>query len=119
MLDLMLCGRVREVAKEVDDVCARDGRLRDHVLLAAKMAITPPGLGTPTADWIRLGHPESSFQLVTDWLGEGGMGFIQPLWPGPSDTSVLPATDDMADPDGSDDGSYLGLFASLIAETGH
>jgi hypothetical protein len=105
--------------RQMDNGYSKNVRAYRRNLMAAKMAITPPGLGTPTADWIRLGHPESSFQLVTDWLGEGGLGFIQPLWPGPSDTSVLPATDDMADPDGSDDGSYLGLFASLIAETGH
>jgi hypothetical protein len=43
---------------------------------------------------------------------------IQPLWPGPSDTSVLPATDDMADPDGSDGATFLGLLGSLIAESG-
>jgi hypothetical protein len=105
--------------RQMDNGYSKKVRAYRRNLMAAKMAITPPGLGTPTADWIRLGHPESAFQLVTDWLGEGGLGFIQPLWPGPSDTSVLPATDDMADPDGSDDGSYLGLFASLIAETGH
>jgi len=105
--------------RQMDNGYSKKVRAYRRNLMAAKMAITPPGLGTPTADWIRLGHPESAFQLVTDWLGEGGLGFIQPLWPGPSDTSVLPATDDMADPDGSDDGSYLLLFASLIAETGH
>jgi hypothetical protein len=88
-------------------------------LMAAKMAIAAPGASTPSADWLRLGQPESAFQLVTAWLSQGGLGFIQPLWTGPADTSVLPATDDMADPNGADDGTYLGLFASLLAEAGH
>lgn len=105
--------------RQMDNGYSKNIRTYRRNLMAAKMAIIAPGLGTPTADWIRLGHTESAFQLVMDWLSKGGLGFIQPLWPGPSDTSVLPATDDMADPDGSDDGTYLGLFASLIAETGH
>jgi hypothetical protein len=90
-----------------------------RALMAAKMAIPAPGADTPSADWMRLGHPESAFQLVVDWLAEGGLGYIQPLWPGPLDTSVLPATDDMADPDGSDGTTFVGLFAGLIAEAGH
>jgi hypothetical protein len=40
------------------------------------------------------------------------------LWPGPSDTTVLPAADDMADPDGCHGATFLGLLASLIAEAG-
>ncbi len=88
-------------------------------LMAAKMAVQPPGASPPSADFLRLGHPASAFALVTDWLAAGGLGQIQPLWPGPADTSVLPATHDMADPDGSDGSTFLGLFASLIAEAGH
>ena len=67
---------------------------------------------------MRLALPQSAFALVTDWLAQGGLGQIQPLWPGPSDTTVLPATGDMADPDGSNGATFLGLFASLIAEAG-
>jgi hypothetical protein len=55
---------------------------------------------------------------VSDRLSAGGLGLIQPLWPGPSDTTVLPATDDMADPDGSNGSAFIALFASLIAELG-
>jgi hypothetical protein len=87
-------------------------------LQAAKMAIAPPGTGSPSAEWLRLGSPSSAFELVADWLEEGGLGAITPLWPGPSDTSVLPATDDMADPDGSNGATFLGLLGSLIAESG-
>lgn len=84
----------------------------------ARMAVPDPGTAAPSADWLRLGSPESAFQLVRDWLNQGGLGQIQPLWPGPADTRVLPATADMADPDGSDGTTFLGLFASLIAEAG-
>jgi len=105
--------------RQMDNGYSKNVRAYRRNLMAAKMAIPAPGTAAPSADWLRLGHPESAFQLVTDWLSEGGLGQIQPLWPGPSDNSVLPATDDMADPDGSDDGTYLGLFASLIVETGH
>ena len=51
-------------------------------------------------------------------LSAGGLGLIKPLWPGPSDTTVIPATNDMADPDGSNGSAFIALFASLIAELG-
>jgi hypothetical protein len=90
-----------------------------RALMATKMAIPAPGAASPSADWLRLGHPQSAFELVTDWLSQGGLGRIQPLWAEPSDTTVLPATDDMADPDGSNGSTFIGLFASLIAEAGN
>lgn len=105
--------------RQMDNGYSKNVRTCRRTLMAAKMAIPAPGPTSASADWLRLGHPESAFQLVTDWLAEGGLGLIQPLWPGPSDTSVLPATDDMADPDGSDGTTFIGLFASLIAEAGH
>ena len=105
--------------RQMNDGYSENVRAYRRTLMAAKMAIPAPGADTPSADWLRLGHPESAFQLVVDWLAEGGLGYIQPLWPGPLDTSVLPATDDMADPDGSDGATFIGLFASLIAEAGH
>ena len=105
--------------RQLDNGYSKNVRAYRRALMAAKMAIPAPGANSLSADWLRLGHPEPAFQLVTDWLAEGGLGQIQPLWPGPSDTSVLPATDDMADPDGSDGTTFIGLFASLIAEAGH
>ncbi len=87
-------------------------------LMAAKLGVAAPN-GTPaSAEWISLGHPASSFELVKRWLGEGGLGRIQPLWPGPLDTTILPATDDIADPDGSNGASFVTAFASLLAEAG-
>jgi hypothetical protein len=89
-----------------------------RALMAAKMNIAPPVGPTPSGEWVRLGRPESSFALVADLLAEGGLGNILPLWPGPSDSSVLPATANMADPDGSDGSTFEATFASLIAEAG-
>lgn len=86
--------------------------------MAAKLAIPDPGTGSPTADWLRLGHGESAFQLVSDWLAEGGLGAIVPFWPGPADTSVLSASDATANPDGTDPANFVTLFANLIGEVG-
>lgn len=102
--------------RQMDNGYSKNVRAFRRALMAAKMAIPTPAAGAPAADWLRLGHPVSAFELVTDWLNEGGLGQIQPLWPGPSDSSVLRATDDMADPDGSDGATFIGLFASLIVE---
>ena len=104
--------------RQMDNGYSRNVRAFRRALMAAKMAIAAPGAASPSADWMRLGHPLSAFQLVPDWLAQGGLGRIQPLWPGPSDTTVLPATDDMADPDGSNGATFISLFASLIAEAG-
>ena len=104
--------------RQMDRGYSRGVRAYRHALIAAKMGITAPAAQSPSAEWLRLAQPQSAFAMVTDWLAQGGLGRIQPLWPGPSDTTVLPATDDMADPDGSNGATFLGLFASLIAETG-
>ena len=84
--------------RQMDNGYSKNVRSYRRNLMAAKMAIPSPGANSPTADWLRLGHPDSAFELVSDWLSEGGLGQIQSLWPGPSDTTVLPATDDMAIP---------------------
>jgi hypothetical protein len=104
--------------RQMDNGYSKNVRAHRRTLMAAKMAIPSPAANSPSADWLRLGHPASAFELVSDWLSEGGLGQVQPLWPGPSDTTVLAATDDMADPDGSNGATFLGLFASLIAEAG-
>lgn len=104
--------------RQLENGYAKKVRAYRRSLMAAKLAIPAPGAGAPSADWLRLGQPRSAFELVTDWLQEGGLGQIQPLWPGPADTTVLPATAAMADPDGSDGTTFIGLFASLLAEAG-
>jgi hypothetical protein len=103
--------------RQMDNGYSKNVRAFRRVLMAAKLGVAVP-TGAPSSDWVRLGHPQSAFELVKDWLDEGGLGRIQPLWPGPSDTSVLSATDDMADPDGSDGATFVATFASLIAELG-
>jgi hypothetical protein len=104
--------------RQLDNGYSKNVRAYRRNLMAAKMAIAAPGGATPSGDWLRLGHPLGAFQLVSDWLSEGGLGRIQPLWPGPADTTILPASNDMADPDGSNGSTFVTTFASLIAESG-
>jgi hypothetical protein len=104
--------------RQMDNGYSKNVRAYRRNLMATKMAIAAPGTTSPSADWLRLGHPVSAFQMVNDWLNEGGLGKIQPFWPGPADTTVLPATVNMADPDGSNGATFLTTFASLIAESG-
>ncbi len=104
--------------RQLDNGYSKKVRAFRQNLMAAKLAVNTPGAASPSAEWLRLGHPESAFQLITDYLAEGGLGFIEPLWPGPSDTTVLPATHEMADPDGSNASTFLGILGSLIAESG-
>jgi hypothetical protein len=104
--------------RQMDNGYSKKVRAYRRSLMAAKMAIAPPGAASPSADWLRLGHPLSAFQLVTDWLNDGGLGRIQPFWPGPADTTVLAASPNLADPDGSSGADFLTLFGSLLAETG-
>jgi len=105
--------------RQMDNGYSKKVRAYRRNLMAAKMAITIPTTGSPSADWLRLGRPDSAYQLVSDWLNEGGLGFIQSLWPGPADTTILPGTDDMVDPDGTDQSTFLGILGNLISETGH
>jgi hypothetical protein len=57
-------------------------------------------------------------------LKTNGLAQQRGAWPdsdflaGPADTTVLPATVDIADPDGSNGATLLTTFASLIAESG-
>ncbi|MEO7040977.1 MAG: hypothetical protein ABI035_01830 [Gemmatimonadaceae bacterium] len=104
--------------RQMENGYSKNVRAYRRNLMAAKMAVAAPGAGSPSAEWLRLGHPLSAFQLVTDWLNDGGLGRIQPFWPGPADTTVLPATVDMADPDGSNGSTFIATFASLLAESG-
>jgi hypothetical protein len=97
---------------------SRQVRAYRRALMATKLALATPLPGSPNADWIRLGHPATAFDLVKDLLSERGLGRIQPLWSGPADTSILPATQDMADPDGSDGSTFVTTFASLLTELG-
>jgi hypothetical protein len=103
--------------RQMDNGYSNKVRAFRRQLMAAKLGIPTP-TGSPTAEWVRLSHPEPAFALVRDWLDAGGLGRIQPLWSGPADTTILPAPDDMADPDGSDGSKFVDNFKSLLAETG-
>lgn len=88
-------------------------------LMAAKLGVELPTTpDTASALWVRLGRPESAFDAIADLLQQGGLGRCSPIWAGPTDTSVLPQADNIADPDGvDDDGStLLGLLGSLLLE---
>jgi hypothetical protein len=88
-------------------------------LMAAKLRVEAPAPGTaPTGDWLRLARPASAFDLVADLLAQGGLGRILPLYPGPSDTTVLPVGPDVADPDGSDGSTFVTIFAGMLNEAG-
>lgn len=90
-----------------------------RALMAQKLRISEPAPGQPLlGDWVRLARPESSFALVQDLLAQGGQGRILPYWPGPSDTTIIAAQDNVADPDGSTSDLYMTTFASLLQELG-
>ena len=70
--------------RQMDNGYSRGVRDYRRALMAAKMAIAAPGGQSPSTEWMRLAMPQSAFALVTDWIAQGGLGTIQPLWPGPS-----------------------------------
>lgn len=109
---------IASIDRQMLDGYSRSVRAYRRAIMAAKLGVPAPATLVPSTAWVRLGSPRGAFDLVASWLSQGGLGAIQPLYTGPSDTVVLPATDDMADPDGSSTGNYLGLFASLIGEKG-
>jgi hypothetical protein len=70
-------------------------------------------LATPL--WIRLGNPDTAFDAVADLLAQDGLGRCAPVWAGPTDTSVLPSADDVADPDGANGASFVTLLAGPLS----
>jgi hypothetical protein len=103
--------------RQIENGYSRNVRAFRRALMANRLGVPTP-VGSATADWLRLGHPQSAFELISDWLSEGGLGRIQRLWPGPADTTILPASDDTADPDGTSGSNFVTVFANLIAELG-
>lgn len=86
--------------------------------MAQLLDVTPPAAGSDAdGEWIQLARPAPAVNLVAELLRQGGLGRIQPLWSGPTDTSVLPATADMADPDGTDGAHFVTAFGALLGET--
>ena len=81
-------------------------------LLATRLGVpVPTGAANTTALWTRLAEPESAFDVVRDLLQNGGLGRCQPVWAGPTDTAVIPETDDKTDPNGV---LGVGLLSTLL-----
>lgn len=92
----------------------RDFRPR---LMAAKLQVAPTdAAGLPASEWLRLQSPAAAFDLVQDLVIQGGLGKLSPLWLGPTDDTVIPQSDDVANPDGSKGGTGLGTIAGLLSE---
>lgn len=94
-------------------------KVRDHrrALMAAKLGIKPTdGNGLPASEWLRLQRPASAFDLIADLVAQGGLGRLAPLWLGPTDATVIPQSDDAADPDGADGASFVTLLAGFLSE---
>lgn len=105
--------------RQLDSGYSRNVRNFRRQLMAAKLRVPVPAPGTTASgEWLRLARPIPSFELVRDWLAAGGLGLIQPIWPGASDTSVLPATNNMADPDGGNGATFVTAFGGLLSELG-
>ncbi len=88
-------------------------------LLAELLAVpVPAGPLVGNALWTRLASPEGSFDVVRDLLASAGNGRVSPVWGGPTDTTVLPQTDSVADPDGAtlSSAALFSLFASLLVD---
>jgi hypothetical protein len=102
----------RQIAKGYSSAIARFRQ----VVMAQRLGVTVPTTPTEaTALWIRLARPESAFASVAELLNEGGEGHLTPVWAGPDDTSVLPQTDDVADPDGASGASFATFIAGALA----
>ena len=90
-----------------------------RALMAAKLQVPVPAPGVPPpGEWLRLARPASAFDVVADLLTQGGFGRIQPLYPGPTDTTVLPIGVNVADPDGSNGSTFVTIFAGMLNEAG-
>jgi hypothetical protein len=99
-------------------VCSQLAAFR-QALVARKLGVdVPSGPAATTALWTRLARPESLFAALVELLAEGGQGHCSPVWAGPSDTMVIPQSDDISDPNGLDASAntLLGLYASVILE---
>jgi hypothetical protein len=86
-------------------------RFRQELLARRLGVAVPTGAANTTALWTRLAEPESAFDVVRDLLQSGGLGRCQPIWAGPTDTAVIPESDDKSDPNGR---LGVGLLSTLL-----
>ncbi len=88
-------------------------------LVAAKLGVASPVTAAATsALWTRLARPASTFSALSELLAEGGQGRCSPVWGGPTDTSVIPQSDAVSDPNGLDatETTLLQLYGTLVLE---
>jgi hypothetical protein len=87
-----------------------------QALMAQRLGVDVPAAATSaSALWVRLARPESAFAAVAELLDEGGEGRLTAMWAGPDDNSVLPQTDDVADPVGIDGATFQTFIAGALA----
>jgi hypothetical protein len=85
-------------------------------LMAQRLGVDVPTSPTNTSPlWVRLAQPESAFSAVAALLNEGGEGRLTAIWAGPDDNSVLPQTDDVADPDGANGATFQTFIAGALS----
>jgi hypothetical protein len=90
-----------------------------QMLVARKLGVdVPAGPAATTALWTRLARPGPMFTALGEELDEGGQGYCSPVWAGPTDTTVIPQTDAISDPNGLDAtaAALLGLYEAVILE---
>jgi phosphatidylserine/phosphatidylglycerophosphate/cardiolipin synthase-like enzyme len=107
------------IDKTITSGISRNIRLIRKQAMARTLNLAPPiGTETANANWVRLSHPVKAFQLIQEILDRGGDGFIEPVWPGLSE-SELPALDRrIADPEGRDFSAAIGIFTDVLSGLG-
>jgi hypothetical protein len=86
-------------------------------LMADRLGVNVPGgVLAATPLWIRLSHPESTFDAMSDLLQQGGLGRCSPVWAGPNFTPPEGQSDDVTDPDGANGANFMALLASLLSD---
>lgn len=107
--------------RQITDGYSTKVRNYRRALMAAKLNVPAPAPGLPlSGEFVRLGAPASAFDVVLDLLEQGGFGRIQSIWPGPpaSDTSVVAAQPEVADPEGSGGSNLFTTLGGMLNELG-
>jgi hypothetical protein len=102
----------RQIAKGYSSAIARFRQ----ILMAQRLGVdVPTSPSNTSALWVQLAQPESAFGAVAALLNEGGEGRLTAMFAGPDDDSVLPQTDDVADPDGANGATFQTFIAAALA----
>lgn len=95
-------------------VCPALGALRRQ-LLAARLGIPPQDTGLPHPGFVRLLDLEESFEVVREYLDDGGYGRVDPFVPVDLPIFLEPAEARIYNPDGADVAKDTWLWAELWA----